>query len=89
MNGVFRVYPLALWHANGSSVAFFPHLFLLSSSLFPAVMGYAFAFGFFKLINYAMFFQLPIILSSNFSPSSANLISSLYSFGMMPGKVLR
>eukprot|EP00968_Pinguiococcus_pyrenoidosus_P025502 scaffold6180_cov200-Pinguiococcus_pyrenoidosus.AAC.5 len=51
----------------------------------PNVLSYALAFGFFKLVNYAMFFQLPYILSSNFDPSTANLISSLYSFGMMPG----
>ena len=56
--------------------------------MIPNVMSYAFAFGFFKLINYAMFFQLPIILSSNFDSSTANLISSLYSFGMMPGGVV-
>ena len=51
----------------------------------PNVMNYAIAFGFFKLINYAMFFQLPVILASNFDSATANLISSLYSFGMMPG----
>lgn len=51
----------------------------------PNVMNYAIAFGFFKLINYAMFFQLPVILAANFDSSTANLISSLYSFGMMPG----
>jgi len=34
--------------------------------MLPNVMGYAIAFGFFKLINYAMFFQLPVILSANF-----------------------
>lgn len=51
----------------------------------PNVMNYAIAFGFFKLINYAMFFQLPVILAANFDSATANLISSLYSFGMMPG----
>lgn len=54
----------------------------------PNVANYAFAFGFFKLVNYAMFFQLPIILSSHFSPSTANIISALYSVGMMPGGVI-
>jgi sugar phosphate permease len=45
----------------------------------PNVMGYAIAFGFFKLINYAMFFQLPVILSANFDSATANIISALYS----------
>jgi len=54
----------------------------------PNVLMYSFAFGFFKLINYAMFFQLPVILSANFDPATCNLISSLYSFGMMPGGVI-
>ena len=54
----------------------------------PNVMGYAIAFGFFKLINYAMFFQLPVILSANFDPATANIISALYSFGMMPGGIV-
>ena len=35
-----------------------------------------------------MFFQLPVILSSHFSPSTSNTISSLYSLGMMPGGVV-
>lgn len=52
------------------------------------MLGYALAFGFFKLINYAMFFQLPMILSANFDSSTSNMISSLYSFGMMPGGVI-
>ena len=56
--------------------------------LLPNVMGYAIAFGFFKLINYAMFFQLPVILSSNFDSATANIISALYSFGMMPGGIV-
>ena len=30
--------------------------------------------------------QLPVILSANFDPSTANIISALYSFGMMPGQ---
>jgi len=50
--------------------------------------NYALAFGFFKLINYAMFFQLPTILSANFDSSTANIISSLYSVGMMPGGIV-
>jgi sugar phosphate permease len=51
-------------------------------------MNYAIAFGFFKLVNYAMFFQLPIILSSHFDSSTSNIISSLYSVGMMPGGIV-
>lgn len=54
----------------------------------PNVMSYAIAFGFFKLVNYAMFFQLPLILASHFDPSTSNVISSLYSVGMMPGGIV-
>eukprot|EP00320_Phaeocystis_rex_P006520 CAMPEP_0119056778 /NCGR_PEP_ID=MMETSP1178-20130426/1352_1 /TAXON_ID=33656 /ORGANISM="unid sp, Strain CCMP2000" /LENGTH=445 /DNA_ID=CAMNT_0007037541 /DNA_START=36 /DNA_END=1371 /DNA_ORIENTATION=- len=54
----------------------------------PNVMGYALAFGFFKFINYAMFFWLPFFLSLHFDSESANVISSLYSVGMMPGGVI-
>lgn len=35
-----------------------------------------------------MFFQLPLILSSHFDQSTSNLISSLYSIGMMPGGIV-
>ena len=56
--------------------------------LLPNVMSYAIAFGFFKLVNYAMFFQLPLILSSHFDQSTSNLISALYSVGMMPGGIV-
>jgi sugar phosphate permease len=51
-------------------------------------MGYALAFGFFKFINYAMFFWLPFFLSLHFDSESANVVSSLYSVGMMPGGVI-
>jgi len=54
----------------------------------PNVLGYAIAFGFFKFVNYAMFFWLPFFLSLHFDPQAANLISSLYSVGMMPGGVV-
>jgi len=54
----------------------------------PNVMGYAIAFGFFKFVNYAMFFWLPFFLALHFDPQSANLISSLYSVGMMPGGIV-
>lgn len=56
--------------------------------MLPNVMNYAIAFGFFKLVNYAMFFQLPIILSSHFDSSTSNVISALYSVGMMPGGIV-
>lgn len=65
-----------------------PPIPISKAFMIPNVLSYAVAFGFFKLINYAMFFQLPFILSSVFSPSKANLISALYSVGMMPGGVV-
>jgi sugar phosphate permease len=46
------------------------------------------AFGFFKLINYALFFWLPYFLSSHFTPEQSNLISILYDVGMMPGGII-
>jgi sugar phosphate permease len=54
----------------------------------PNVISYAFAFGFFKLINYAMFFWLPYFLAINFSPEQSNMISVLYDVGMMPGGII-
>lgn len=39
-------------------------------------------------VNYAMFFQLPMILTSHFDQSTASLISALYSVGMMPGGIV-
>eukprot|EP00808_Paulinella_micropora_P018774 g75262.t1 len=54
----------------------------------PYVLNYSLAYSFFKLVNYAMFFQPPLILTGHFPPAQANLISSLYSFGMMPGGVV-
>ena len=39
-------------------------------------------------VNYAMFFQLPMILNSHFDNSTANVISALYSVGMMPGGIV-
>jgi len=56
--------------------------------MLPNVLNYAVAFGFFKLVNYAMFFQLPVILSSHFDSSTSNVISALYSVGMMPGGIV-
>ena len=57
----------------------------MDALMIPNVAGYAFAFGFFKLTNYVLFFWLPYFLSLHFDPSTANLVSTLYSFGMMPG----
>lgn len=65
-----------------------PAIGIKEAFLLPNVMGYAIAFGFFKLINYAMFFQLPVILSANFDPATANIVSALYSVGMMPGGIV-
>ena len=80
---------MAKAEASGQDPAELPPPIPISKAvMIPNVMSYAFAFGFFKLINYAMFFQLPMILSSNFSASTANIISSLYSFGMMPGGIV-
>ena len=52
------------------------------------VAQYAFAFGFFKLTNYVLFFWLPYFLGKHFDPVTANLIASLYSVGMMPGGII-
>jgi len=54
----------------------------------PMVAQYAFAFGFFKLTNYVLFFWLPYFLGKHFEPVTANLIASLYSVGMMPGGII-
>eukprot|EP00550_Attheya_septentrionalis_P002670 CAMPEP_0198290242 /NCGR_PEP_ID=MMETSP1449-20131203/8184_1 /TAXON_ID=420275 /ORGANISM="Attheya septentrionalis, Strain CCMP2084" /LENGTH=475 /DNA_ID=CAMNT_0043988725 /DNA_START=5 /DNA_END=1432 /DNA_ORIENTATION=- len=54
----------------------------------PMVAQYAFAFGFFKLTNYVLFFWLPYFLGKNFDAVQANLIASLYSVGMMPGGII-
>merc|ERR1711982_58095 len=54
----------------------------------PMVAQYAFAFGFFKLTNYVLFFWLPYFLGKVFDPVTANLIAALYSVGMMPGGII-
>jgi sugar phosphate permease len=54
----------------------------------PMVANYAFAFGFFKLVNYCLFFWLPYFLGQHFDDVTANLIASLYSVGMMPGGII-
>lgn len=65
-----------------------PQMGFCEAIMVPNVMNYAIAFGFFKLVNYAMFFQLPVILNSHFDSSTANMISALYSVGMMPGGII-
>ena len=54
----------------------------------PMVAQYAFAFGFFKLTNYVLFFWLPYFLGRHFDPVHANLIASLSSVGMMPSEII-
>jgi sugar phosphate permease len=54
----------------------------------PNVAQYALAFGFFKLINYALFFWLPYFLAQHYTPEQSNLISTLYDVGMMPGGII-
>lgn len=54
----------------------------------PGVSTYAIAFGFFKLVNYVIFFWLPFFLATAFNPETANMISSLYDVGMMPGGII-
>mmetsp|Transcript_6244 Transcript_6244/g.8273 ORF Transcript_6244/g.8273 Transcript_6244/m.8273 type:complete len:479 (-) Transcript_6244:511-1947(-) len=54
----------------------------------PGVSTYAMAFGFFKLVNYVIFFWLPFFLAKTFTPEMGNMISSLYDVGMMPGGII-
>ena len=54
----------------------------------PSVAGYCVAFGFMKTINYVLFFWLPLFLQTHFEPDTANMISTLYDFGMMPGGII-
>ena len=68
--------------SEGGTVGF------VQALMIPNVLGYSLAFGFFKFINYAMFFWLPFFLSLHFDAQSANVISSLYSVGMMPGGIV-
>ena len=52
------------------------------------VLNYSIAFGFFKCTNYALFFGLPMILSTHFDSATASVISVFYSLGMCVGSVL-
>ena len=54
----------------------------------PSVAGYCIAFGFMKTINYVLFFWLPLFLQTHFDSDTANMISTLYDFGMMPGGII-
>ena len=54
----------------------------------PSVPGYCIAFGFMKTINYVLFFWLPLFLQSHFETDKANMISTMYDFGMMPGGII-
>mgnify|MGYP002011006909 CR=1 FL=1 len=54
----------------------------------PSVPGYCIAFGFMKTINYVLFFWLPLFLQTHFDSDTANMISTLYDFGMMPGGII-
>ncbi|GMH47451.1 hypothetical protein TrRE_jg8824 [Triparma retinervis] len=74
--------------AAGTPVAPAKPIGFMDALMIPNVAGYAFAFGFFKLTNYVLFFWLPYFLSLHFDPSTANLVSTLYSFGMMPGGII-
>eukprot|EP00980_Cylindrotheca_fusiformis_P002258 scaffold517_cov119-Cylindrotheca_fusiformis.AAC.41 len=65
-----------------------PPISYIDALKIPMVAQYALAFGFFKLVNYTMFFNLPQILEANFSSATANLIAALYSVGMMPGGII-
>ena len=59
---------------------------MLQALQIPAVAMYALSYGFFKLVNYVLFFWLPFFLSRTFAPGTSNVISTLYDVGMMPGK---
>ena len=65
-----------------------PPISYIDAFRIPMVAQYALAFGFFKLVNYTLFFNLPQILEENFKSSTANLIAALYSVGMMPGGII-
>mmetsp|Transcript_41771 Transcript_41771/g.47176 ORF Transcript_41771/g.47176 Transcript_41771/m.47176 type:complete len:471 (+) Transcript_41771:221-1633(+) len=54
----------------------------------PMVANWAFAFGFFKMCNYAFFFWLPYFLENQFTDVEANTIATAYSLGMMPGGII-
>jgi len=65
-----------------------PPIGFIDAFKIPGVARYAISFGFFKLINYILFFWLPTFLMVHFDPSTGNLISTLYDVGMMPGGII-
>ncbi|KAG5183793.1 major facilitator superfamily domain-containing protein [Tribonema minus] len=65
-----------------------PPISFVQAFQIPAVAMYALAFGFFKLVNYVLFFWLPFFLTRTFTPSQSNVISTLYDVGMMPGGII-
>lgn len=65
-----------------------PPLSIGKALAIPGVAGYCIAFGFMKLINYVLFFWLPMFLQQHFDSDTANMISTLYDFGMMPGGII-
>lgn len=65
-----------------------PPISFMDALRIPNVLSYAFAFGFFKLINYCMFFWLPYFFSQHYTAQQSNLISTLYDIGMMPGGII-
>eukprot|EP01084_Bolivina_argentea_P024114 44994_1 len=65
-----------------------PPISFMDALKIPSVISYALAFGFFKLVNYVLFFWLPFLLTQHFVPSTANIISTLYDIGMMPGGII-
>jgi len=54
----------------------------------PGVILYAVAFGLLKFSDYVIFFWLPYILSSRFTPEKSNWMSAFFDFGMMPGGII-
>ena len=54
----------------------------------PKVLRYALAFGFFKLVHYAMLYQLPKIITSRFDPTEASIICSSYMAAVMSAGLL-
>lgn len=65
-----------------------PSISFFDAVRIPNVLGYSLGFGFFKFINYAIFFWLPFYLAQSFEPKISNLLSILYDVGMIPGGIL-
>jgi sugar phosphate permease len=65
-----------------------PSISFIDAIRIPNVLGYSLGFGFFKFINYVIFFWLPFYLAQSFEPRISNLVSILYDVGMIPGGIL-